>query len=114
MSLARFVIPVASTIVKLHMAKKSEEVVDGSTKGLGTQTLVASGVQPSTVARNDAWVVSPSSAARPVMSEQSSSMFGAAMRTLRSVIWAPMEPGMPNPAHEAVRQLDAARESLRT
>ena len=41
-SLARFVIPVASTIVKLHMAKKSEEVVDGSTKGLGTQTLVAS------------------------------------------------------------------------
>ena len=38
-SLARFVIPVASTIVKLHMAKKSEEVVDGSpsTKGLGSR-----------------------------------------------------------------------------
>ena len=27
--------------LKLHMAKKSKEIVDGSTKGLGTQTLVA-------------------------------------------------------------------------
>jgi len=69
----------------------------------------ASGVQPSTAARNDAWVVSSSSTERPVMSERSRAMFGAVMR---SVIFAPMEPGMENPVYESMRQMDAARESL--